>query len=202
MCGLAAGLCVGALTGAGAVTCVELAAVAGVGALLPDIDSPRAMITQALGPAGQLVCRAVRALSARMGGPEHRGVTHWWVAAVLVAAVVSPVALAPHVPWWVGVVVGAGMWVHVLGDLPTLAGVPVFGPMKIRGMAWRPIWITPPGLRFRVGSDVDEAPFEAIVLHRIVLPSSVTAAGMWASGTLLPTVGGVSAVVARVRGLA
>lgn len=96
-------------------TTLLLLAAGGLAALLPDVDHPRAPIRRKLGCIGALI----------FGGLKHRGITHTLLALVAVtsAALVS-------LPSLVGIVITIGYLSHILGDLLTVSGLPIFWPYK------------------------------------------------------------------------
>lgn len=70
-----------------------------------------------------------------------------WLVMRTAGELVSPVVLAA--------VVGLGCVVHMLGDLPTEAGIPVFAPfVSVQGKRWGKLRL-PRGLRVRVGGGAD-----------------------------------------------
>lgn len=98
-------------------------AAAVVGALLPDIDHPRAMISQFLPGMGLIRWAA---------GISHRGITHtvWFaVIATLVMATIQPAA---------AVSLAYGIASHLILDMATPAGVRLFHPvLRMRfGVGW------------------------------------------------------------------
>lgn len=59
---------------------------------------------------------------------------HWVVRTVIGAA---GAYLVPMDHWTLGILITLGCLTHDLGDWMTKAGVPIFWPLKIRGMYWR-----------------------------------------------------------------
>lgn len=92
-----------------------LVGIGAVAALMPDIDHPQAPIRRKLGCLGNLI----------FGRLKHRGLTHSLIAIVAVAAA-SFQALPPII----GEVVAIGYLSHILADMLTVSGLPVFWPYK------------------------------------------------------------------------
>lgn len=90
-------------------------AIGGAVALLPDIDHPQAPIRRKLGWLGNLI----------FGRLKHRGITHSLIAIVAIGAA-SFTALPPLI----GVVVVIAYLSHILADMVTVSGLPVFWPYK------------------------------------------------------------------------
>lgn len=90
-------------------------AAGGLAALIPDIDHPQAPIRRKLGCIGHLL----------FSGLKHRGVTHSLLALVAIGA-----AALTSLPWLIGVVVTIGYLSHILADMLTVSGLPVFWPYK------------------------------------------------------------------------
>lgn len=142
------------------------------GALAPDLDSYRSIATRMLGPAGKPLCSMLRSISTVAGLPEHRGITHQPVAQFVVSAVVA-IPCGLYGLWWVAPFLLLGMLTHDLGDLPTVAGLCVTWPVKIKGRRDYVAHLLPPRMRFRVGSQVWRdgklfAPFETVVLGAVL----------------------------------
>jgi len=90
----------------------------GIGALaaaLPDIDHPQAPIRRKMGCLGNLL----------FGRLKHRGITHTLIAIVAVGA-----AAFTALPPLIGEVVAIGYLSHILADMLTVSGLPVFWPYK------------------------------------------------------------------------
>lgn len=96
---------------------------AAIGALLPDLDADESLIrhethtARSDGPLGWLVSWIM---------PSHRGVTHSGLAAL---AMLVLVWLAPH-DWVIALAIGYVS--HLLADMLTRGGVPVFWPVHWR----------------------------------------------------------------------
>lgn len=101
------------------VPALAMVGAAAVGALLPDIDHPRSMISRRVGLAGAPVRLLVR----------HRGVLHSGVAAALV--VLAALALPQHLRTF-GVAGALGFISHIVLDGLTVQGVPLFWPRRGR----------------------------------------------------------------------
>jgi len=90
-----------------------LIALGGAMALAPDIDHPRAPLRRKMGVAGHLV----------LGRLKHRGITHTLIA--LVAVATAAFCLLP-LPYALGA--ASGYLSHLLADMLTVSGLPVFWP--------------------------------------------------------------------------
>lgn len=88
-------------------------------ALLPDIDHPRGSIRQKLGAVGHL----------SLFWLKHRGITHTLIA--LVAITAAAFMLLP-LPYAIGA--ASGYLSHLLADMVTVSGLPVFWPYKRESM--------------------------------------------------------------------
>ena len=102
-------------THADARTTLMLVAIGAVAALIPDIDHPQGGIRRKLGCLGNLL----------FGRLKHRGITHTLIALVAVAA-----AAFTALPPIIGVVVTIAYLSHILADMLTVSGLPVFWPYK------------------------------------------------------------------------
>ena len=96
-------------------TTLLLMAAGALAAILPDIDHPQAPIRRRLGCLGNLI----------FGRLKHRGITH-----TLIAVVAVVVAAVTALPQLVGAVVAIGYLSHILADMLTVSGLPVFWPYK------------------------------------------------------------------------
>jgi inner membrane protein len=94
-------------------TTLLLLAVGGFAAILPDIDHPRAPLRRKLGLLGNLL----------FGRLKHRGLTHTLIAIVAIAS--GSLFALPHP---LGAVVVLGYVSHILSDMITVSGLPVFWP--------------------------------------------------------------------------
>lgn len=171
--GLAAGLGVGLFSGSAAVTAL-CGALGYVTSWLPDFDHPNAKSVKALGPVGWLLCRIIRAASAAVGLPKHRGLSHTALFAVAVGVAMGlasghwTVALDP---WLIGGAASAGVAAALAGDLITKASLPhLFWPLsRISGP---PKW-----LRITTGKRVEKF---------VVYPLIVASCGWLAYVALIP----------------
>ena len=92
-----------------------LIGIGAVAALIPDIDHPQGSIRRKLGCLGNLL----------FGRLKHRGITHTLIALVAVAA-----AAFTALPPLIGVVVSIAYLSHILADMLTVSGLPIFWPYK------------------------------------------------------------------------
>jgi inner membrane protein len=120
---------------------------AGLGALLPDVDSDESSIRHRWGLARSRSAGG-RLLSAGLAaaGVKHRGVTHSLAAAGVVAAL--GISLYVFVPGYgsVGPAFALGYLGHLVADMLTIGGVPLLWPEE------RKFHLLPSPLRFRTGS--------------------------------------------------
>jgi inner membrane protein len=108
-----------------------LAGLAGAAALLPDIDHPRSTIRREMGLLGRV----------GLFWLSHRGLTHTWLLLLVLGAAAllllpAPVALAAI----------AGYSSHIVMDMMTVSGLPVFWPVTDGKF-----YVLPYPLRFRTG---------------------------------------------------
>jgi inner membrane protein len=94
-------------------------ALGGALALAPDIDHPRAPLRRKLGVAGRIA----------FGSLKHRGITHTLIA--LVAVATAAFCLLP-LPYALGA--AGGYLSHLIADMMTVSGLPVFWPYKRESM--------------------------------------------------------------------
>ena len=113
--GAALGLGVALSTHADSNHTLLLLGVGGLVALLPDIDHPKAPIRRKLGCLGNLL----------FGRLKHRGITHTLIAILAVAA-----AAYSALPPLIGELVIMAYYSHILADMLTVSGLPVFWPYK------------------------------------------------------------------------
>jgi membrane-bound metal-dependent hydrolase YbcI (DUF457 family) len=66
----------------------------------------------------------------------HRYLTHTIAFAAACGVVVSALAAAAGLWWWLGIPLAAGCLVHLAGDWITVAGVPALWPIRHRGKRW------------------------------------------------------------------
>lgn len=115
--------------------------------------------------------------------------------ATSVATHVPLAVVATHNTHWVACAAGLGCLTHMLGDSPTLAGVPWAFPFMWRGQRWRAVKV-PRWMRFRVGSAVEvRFVFPALVAATVlavpgVLPHLVALAEHGGSGWTATTASG------------
>jgi hypothetical protein len=143
-----------------------LPAAALVGALLPDIDEPKATVARLPSVASRVVrdalgrgplrralmlpieslARAVEALTVALAGSVkarlgHRGAVHSLAAGLgltLLVVLALTVAEAPCAPRWVGAAFGLGYLSHLVGDGLTGRGVPLWWPLSTRRVCLGP----------------------------------------------------------------
>ena len=92
-----------------------LVGVGAAAALIPDIDHPRAPIRRKLGFLGNVL----------FGRLKHRGITHTLIAIVAIAA-----GAFTALPPLIGEALVLGYISHILSDMLTVSGLPVFWPYK------------------------------------------------------------------------
>jgi len=108
--------------------------IAAVGALAPDIDSRKSLITKSLGPVTRTLSWVIRKIGA-IGDPHggymrgHRRVTHSLIGfAIAMIPFVLGVALW-HMQPWVLYAFMIGWLSHVLADMTTTMGCPLLWPL-------------------------------------------------------------------------
>lgn len=117
----------GVLTGSGAAWLAQLnpgqaaafIGITSVCALLPDFDHPDAIGPRAFGWPGRTLAWFIGTLFG------HRGITHSVLGVGLLSA---GMVLIPHLPGLCYWAVILGCVTHILGDMCTVSGVPVFWP--------------------------------------------------------------------------
>jgi membrane-bound metal-dependent hydrolase YbcI (DUF457 family) len=130
--------------------------------VVPDVDTPASLISMRVKVLGQRVSlsplrwafvathHVLRVLAGRRRADywmRHRGVTHDVVCTVpAVFLSVTALCFFLHLPVWIALAAALGCAAHVLGDLPTLSGVPLAMPWSRRLYALR---------LFRAGSRVE-----------------------------------------------
>jgi inner membrane protein len=135
------------------------AVVAGMVALLPDIDEPESTISR-FGSfrAGPLRLRPLWGLSYLLKRTVgHRTLTHSLLAISLAAVIGLSLTLLGHVALGVAVIWGYAS--HVLADMCTRSGVPLLWPIVPRSFH-----LLPPGLRLRTGSLAESAVAVAVLV--------------------------------------
>jgi len=121
-----------------------------LGSLLPDVDQRQALLSR------QMPVRPVSEMVSRVVG--HRGPTHSLLALVLVSILIGGAEASLRLPG-MAILVVWGYLLHLLADMMTHAGVPLFWPLGGRyGL-----------LPFRFASDTV---FERLVVTVIVLASA------------------------------
>lgn len=133
--GVVVGLGVGIISQSTPTDSVGLGLIAGLSAILPDIDHPQGQIRQKMGVAGHL----------SLFWLSHRGLTHTLLANV--AIYVLSYVLIPGLAQWA--VVG-GYTSHLVADSLTRRGIPLFWPLTDR-----PIHLLPRLMRISTGSWVE-----------------------------------------------
>ncbi len=129
--GMASGLVVATSLHTRPLDSLILAGLAGAAALLPDIDHPRSQIRRKLGIFGRL----------GLFWLSHRGLTHTWAVWALLSA--AALLLLPVQP---GLAFSAGYASHLIADMMTVSGLPVFWPVTDGKF-----YVLPYPLRFRTG---------------------------------------------------
>jgi inner membrane protein len=100
---------------------VAFIAITTVSALLPDMDHPGATLPRMLGWPG-------RALAARISAVVgHRTLTH---SVLGIGLLVIGLAFVPGIPAFCLAAVVLGCLTHIIGDMITVSGVPLFWPHK------------------------------------------------------------------------
>ncbi len=124
---LASGVLTGALVSAVAdldpARAVVFTGITTVCALLPDVDHPDATLPRYLGWPGRVAAWTI----GRIFG--HRGLTHSVLGIGLLSA---GLAFVPGLPAFVIWAILLGCVTHVLGDMLTISGVPLFWPLDQR----------------------------------------------------------------------
>lgn len=152
---------------ANAVVTLAFVGIVGIGALLPDLDMPKAKAAKLLGPITWIIAKIINWLSIvvweatrgpkdRMGRyPGHRTLTHTAVWGLLVGAgTFAGVSVSPASAWawWASLAMVLGHFAHLWGDSITLSGIPLWAPFIERnGKRWFSVWTCPEPARFRVG---------------------------------------------------
>jgi inner membrane protein len=131
--GAAVGLAVGVISQSTLTESLGLAAIAGLAAILPDIDHPQGQIRQKIGLAGDL----------SLFWLSHRGLTHTLLANALIG--VLSYLLIPGLAQWA---VMGGYTSHLAADALTRRGIPFFWPLSSRSIHVlpRPFRITSGGM--------------------------------------------------------
>jgi hypothetical protein len=177
ICGLTAGLAVGLLVSSPVIG-LACGAVGWLASWGPDLDHPAGLPARILGPITWLACRLIRGISAAVGLPKHRGISHAAIAALgcgvlvgLLAAVWQP-TLAARQPGSIvifGAAASAGYAAALAGDWLTKSSLP--------WLLW-PIVARTPGppncLRIRTGGVVEQLLVFGLVAPGCALLVAVT----------------------------
>jgi len=126
---------------------LALIAVVVFASLLPDIDHQSSRINRLFGTSRGLFGWLMHRFFKIFVGP-HRTVTHYgltWLALSLIVWIGLPAIWSPGGPYAVAFSSGYGL--HILADMLTERGVPVFGPVNKRSYT-----LVPDLLTFRTGS--------------------------------------------------
>lgn len=141
-----------------------------IASLLPDIDHQSSRINRMLGTSRGLIGWLVfRFFKIFIG--SHRTVTHYgvtWLALSLLVGIGLPLIWSPGPPYAIAFSIGYGS--HILADMLTDRGVPVFGPVNRRRYT-----LVPDLLTFPTGSWREYA----TVLALVVLTIWVWGVGDW-----------------------
>lgn len=115
-------------------------------ALGPDIDHPNATATKLLGPVTKGINKLLMAM-----GVKHRGMTHSFLATVLVALTVSACIVYWHLAPWIAVSITVGWLSHSLIDAIGKKKVQFMWPAKgglclnlVSAGSWQENWIVMP----------------------------------------------------------
>jgi membrane-bound metal-dependent hydrolase YbcI (DUF457 family) len=161
-----------------ALVTVGFVGIVGIGALLPDLDMPKAKAAKLLGPItwvlawlinklSIIVWEATRTSKDRMGRyPGHRTLTHTAVWG-LVVGLATYFGVSAGLPsgWalWAALAMVLGHFAHLWGDSITLSGIPLWAPFIERnGKRWFSVWTCPEGARFRVGGHREKGRIKTI----------------------------------------
>lgn len=153
-------------------------AVTSVASLLPDFDHPSAMLPRVLGIPGQLVATFIN----RVFG--HRTLTHSVLGVgVLGAALAFTPRLPTHCYW----AVILGCVTHIVGDMLTVSGVPVFWPIRrVFRVGWMPSFsfrlAWPVAREIRVGRMRTNGPFERRVMTPLLALGALVSVGLVIAG--------------------
>jgi membrane-bound metal-dependent hydrolase YbcI (DUF457 family) len=138
---------------------------------------------------------AVRGLAPRFGHDKphgrlrraaRRALPRWlrsngWVAVSVTAAGLTALTASwlgdvpAPVGAWLGAVVALGCYVHCWGDGHTVAGLPFWWPLRVRGQRWREVALLPYPLRFHAGKAFERrAVMPLLTVANVVVLSDVT----------------------------
>ncbi len=145
---------------AGADNLGLLAAVAALGALLPDLDATDSKLRHLnLGAGVEPFVLPGRAMNRLLG---HRGLLHsGWGIALFALLLALPLSLL--MGWQPGVALLLGYTSHVALDACTKSGVPLFYPKRRR------FWLLPPAFRVVTGGVAESALFVPLALAVLLL---------------------------------
>lgn len=104
-------------------------AITAVSSLIPDMDHPGAMLPRMLSWPGRMLAAITNAIFG------HRTLTHSVLGIGLLSAGMAFIPRLPSHCYWAVIL---GCFVHVLGDMLTVSGVPLFWP---RGRCYRIGWM-------------------------------------------------------------
>lgn len=119
--GVVSGSLVAVAGGLPPATAVPFVGITAAGSLLPDIDHPNSTVSRFFLWPGRMLAAIISAIFG------HRTLTHSVLGIGLLSA---GLAFVPQIPTFCYVAVILGCVTHVLGDMLTVAGVPVFWPHK------------------------------------------------------------------------
>jgi inner membrane protein len=108
------------------VTAGGIVALTAVSALLPDFDHDDATLPRWFGPLGRLLAWII----GRVFG--HRGLTHSLLGLAILTATLGFLPLVLDAPRWIPAAVVLGSAVHIVGDMLTVSGCPLFWPAPRR----------------------------------------------------------------------
>lgn len=128
--------------------------ITSVSSLLPDIDHPGAMLPRLLGWPGRMVAAIINAVFG------HRTLTHSVLGIGLLGAGMAFIPRLPEHCYWAVIL---GCVVHVLGDMLTVSGVPLFWPT---GRDYRIGWM-------RAGGE-----FETLVMTPLLAIGAAASVGL------------------------
>lgn len=150
--GAAGGLAVALAVSAPIEETLYLTGLSAFAALFPDIDHPNSTIRRKTGILGMSLFWL-----------SHRGITHTLLALMLFG--LTAVTLLPEKIWAVAAVVGYAS--HIIADMATIAGVPVFWPLSAAN--WH---LLPRIVRVRTGGIAEsliEAAFVLLTAYMVYL---------------------------------
>lgn len=130
-----------------------------LGSLAPDIDAAESQIQHEMGEVGLALSTWLQSF-----GVEHRGLTHYGVTTLAV------IAISGLFGWGlgyldVGLAFGLGYLSHVLADSLTIAGTPLFWPLRKA----QNFHLLPAALRIRTGGPVEPLLFIIVTIILVFL---------------------------------